>query len=186
MKFIKWTSLTFLIISMVVILFRGWIFRNTISYKSIGDRKNFLATDEKLIEFIEMNSTNETVPSVENIIKKSLNITSQQLSYTSSLSKTDPNKLIHTGAAHCVGYASFFTTICNGLLEKSKLSDQWVAKAKVGQLYFLDTNIHQYFSSPFFKDHDFVVIEKQETGEFFAVDPTVSDYLRIDFVTSIN
>ena len=35
----------------------------------------------------------------------------------------------------------------------------------------------------FFKDHDFVTIENKETGEIFAVDPSVNDYLFIDFVT---
>jgi hypothetical protein len=186
MKFIKWVGLIFLLVSIVLILFRGWIFRNTVSYKSIGDRKNYHATDKKLVEFTETNPTRETAPTVESIIKKSLDITSQQLRYSSYSSKTNPNKLIYTGEAHCVGYASFFTTLCNGILEKHKLSDQWIAKAKVGQLYFFDVNIHQYFSSPFFKDHDFVVIENQRTGQTFSVDPTVSDYLYIDFVTFNN
>jgi len=53
----------------------------------------------------------------------------------------------------------------------------------VEQLYFLGTNIHKYFNSSFFKDHDFVTIENKTTGEIFAVDPTVNDYLRIDFIT---
>jgi hypothetical protein len=183
MKFIKRISLAFLVVGIVVILLRGWTFRNTVIYRSIGDRKNFQVTDKKLAEIFSTNADSKTYSSIESIIERSLNLTSGQLRFTNSSGISDPNKLIYTGTAHCVGYASFFTIICNGLLQKHGLADQWVAKAKVGELYFLDINVHQFFSSPFFKDHDFVVIENQKTGEFFAVDPTVNDYLHIDFVT---
>ncbi len=60
---------------------------------------------------------------------------------------------------------------------------QWVARSQIGQLYFLGTYVHPYFHSPFSKDHDFVIIENKTTGEIFAVDPTVSDYLFIVFIT---
>ena len=62
------------------------------------------------------------------------------------------------------------------------MSSTWTCTARVGQIYFLSTNIHEYFSDPFFKDHDFATIENSKTGEIYAVDPTVSDYLSIDFI----
>ena len=63
------------------------------------------------------------------------------------------------------------------------MADKWNAKPQIGQLYFLGTNIHKYFNSSFFEDHDFVTIENKSTGEILAVDPTVNDYLNIDFIT---
>ena len=42
----------------------------------------------------------------------------------------------------------------------------------------------KFKASKLFKDHDFVTIENKITEEIVAVDPTVNDYLRIEFVTN--
>jgi len=154
-----------------------------VTYKSVGLRTNYSATDDKLVDFINASADEQTDPDIETIIKLGLSITSGQLNFTADKNDTDPNKLITSKTAHCVGYATFFATTCNHLLDKYNLADTWTAKPQVGQLYFLGTNVHQYFNTPFFKDHDFATIENKTTGQIFAVDPTVSDYLFIDFVT---
>lgn len=183
MKIIKRIVLTILILTAVGLLFRGWFYRHLVSYKSVGIRTNYLATDEKLTKYIDSSIDKQSEPHIEQIIKLGLSITSRQLNFTSNKNDIDPNKLINSKTAHCVGYASFFATTCNYLLKKYNLADKWTAVSKIGQLHFLGTNIHKYFNSSFFKDHDFVTIENKETGETFAVDPTVNDYLKIDFIT---
>jgi len=188
MKFIKRTLLIILIISTVGLLFRGWFYRHLVTYKSDGIKTNYFATNIKLTDYIDANTDNQTDPDIKQIIKLGLSITSRKLNFTADKNDTDPNKLIISKTAHCVGYASFFATTCNYLLEKFNLSDTWTAKPQVGQLKFLGTNIHAYltkfFDDPdFIKDHDFVTIENKKTGEILAVDPTVNDYLRIDFIT---
>jgi hypothetical protein len=183
MKFVKRAILSILILHMVGILFRGWLYRHLITYHSVGPRTIYPATDAKLIDFINANLEGQTVVDIKQIIKLSLSITSTQLSFTSGQNEVDPNKLIRSRTAHCVGYASFFATTCNYLLDQYNLADSWQAKPHAGQLYFLGNNIHSYFNSPFFKDHDFVTIENKTTGEILAVDPTVNDYLYIDFIT---
>ncbi len=183
MKFIKRILLTILILTTVGLLFRSWFYRHLVTYKSVGLRTNFSATEKKLTDYIEANTDEQTNPDIERIIKLGLSITSKQLNFTADKNDVDPNKLITTNAAHCVGYASFFATTCNYLLRRYNLADIWTAKPQIGQLYFLGTNIHNYFNSAFFKDHDFVTIENKTTEEFFAVDPTINDYLCIDFIT---
>lgn len=183
MKFIKRTLLTILILTTVGLLFRGWFYRHLVTYKSVGLRTNYSATDKKLTDYIDANTDKQTKPDIEQIIKLGLSITSKQLNFTADKNDVDPNKLITTNTAHCVGYVSFFATTCNYLLNKYNLADTWTAKPQVGQLYILGTNIHKYFKTSFFKDHDFVTIENKTTGEIFAVDPTVNDYLYIDFIT---
>ena len=189
MKFIKRTLLIILILSTVGLLFRGWFYRHLLTYKSDGIRTNYLATNIKLTDYIDANTDNQTDLDIKQIIKLGLSITSRKLNFTANKKNdTDPNKLIISKTAHCVGYASFFATTCNYLLEKYNLSDTWTAKPQVGQLDFLGTNIHKYFTRffkdrNFIKDHDFVTIENKKTGEILAVDPTVNDYLRIDFIT---
>ena len=189
MKFIKRTLLIILILSTVGLLFRGWFYRHLVTYKSDGIRTNYLATNIKLTDYIDANTDNQTDPDIKQIIKLGLSITSRKLNFTANKKNdTDPNKLIISKSAHCVGYASFFATTCNYLLEKYNLSDTWTAKPQAGQLNFLGTNIHIYFTKffkdrNFIKDHDFVTIENKKTGEILAVDPTANDYLRIDFIT---
>lgn len=183
MKIIKRILLTLLVLTTVGLLFRGWIYRHLVTYKSVGHRTNYSATESKLVDYINANTDEQTDHNIEDIIKRGLSITSGQLNFTANKNDTDPNKLITSRTAHCVGYASFFATTCNHLLDKYSLADTWTAKPQVGQLYFLGANIHKYFNSSFLKDHDFVTIENKRTGEIFAVDPTLNDYLYIDFIT---
>jgi len=183
MKFIKRTVLTILVLTTVGLLFRGWIYRHLVTYKSVGLRTTYLATDNKLIDYIDISVDKQTDPDIKQIVKLGLSITSRQLNFTDNKNDIDPNKLISSRTAHCVGYASFFATTCNYLLKKHNLSGDWTARPQIGQLYFLGTNIHPYFNSAFFKDHDFVTIENKSTGEIFAVDPTINDYLWIDLIT---
>jgi hypothetical protein len=183
MKFIKRTLLTILFITIIGFLFRGWFYRHLVTYKSVGLRANYQATDLKLTDYIDASIEKQTDPNIEQIIKQGLSITARQLNFTSNKNDIDPNKLIYSKSAHCVGYASFFATTCNYLFDKYNVTDNWIAKAQVGKLYFLGTNIHKYFNSSFFKNHDFVTIENKTTGKIYAVDPTVNDYLCIDFIT---
>lgn len=182
MKIIKRIFLIILTLTIVGLVFRNWFYRHLITYKSVGLRTNYPATNRRLIGYIDANNISQNDIAIESIIKHSLALTSNKLSYTAGKNQNDPNKLIVTQKAHCVGYASFFATTCNYLLQKNGLDNTWKAKPRIGQLYFLGTNVHRYFDSPFFKDHDFVTIENKKTGQTLAVDPTVDDYLLIDFV----
>jgi hypothetical protein len=183
MKLIKRTLLFFLFITIVVLSFRGWFYRHLIIYKSIGIRENYKATEERLIDYIEISVDEIKNPKIEEIVNVGLEITSKHLNFSFSKNDSDPNKLIITKKAHCVGYASFFATTCNHLLKKYNFNESWVAKPQIGQLYFMGTNIHKYFNSPFLKDHDFVILENKETKEIIAVDPTIYDYFFINLVT---
>lgn len=185
MKNLKPLTLIFLILIAVGILLRGPVYRSLVFYKSIGQRKSYSLTSNKLANYINTSTETLNALKIEQIIKISLSITSKQLNFTAEKNDIDPNKLIVSKKAHCVGYSAFFATTCNYLLKRHKLSSNWVAKPQVGQLYLWGINIHQFFNSPFFKDHDFVIIENKTTDRIIAVDPTVNDYLRIDGVSYI-
>lgn len=183
MKLMKKVFITLTLLLAVGLVFRGWLYRTFIAYKEVGIRAEIPAQDENLIAYIEAGAGEEIDPDVKEIVRLALSETSEHLSFTFEKSDIDPNSLVVSRSAHCVGYALFFTAACNLLLKKYQLSDHWAAKPRIGQLYLFDTNIHKYFNSPFFKDHDFVIIENKSTGERLAVDPTVDDYLGIKFVT---
>jgi hypothetical protein len=163
-------------------VFRGWLYRHAVTYTSVGLRTNYPATDHQLIGLIDENARQATDPDIRQIIQLALSITAGQLQYTAEKNDADPNLLIHSKKAHCVGYAAFFATTCNALIKKYHLNPAWTAQPRIGQLWFLGINVHPCFQDPFFKDHDFVTIENPETGAVIAVDPTIHDYLGINWV----
>ena len=183
MKFIKRTFYYLIVFCLIIIIFKGWLYRNLIEYRSIGIRPNYDLNDENFKSYIHSKDDLNENREVKSIIKLALSITSNHLNFTAEKNNIDPNKLFYTRNAHCIGYASFFSTTCNYLFEKNNLSKNWIAKPEIGQLYIMGNNIHTFFNSPFFKDHDFVIIENRFTNEYFVVDPTIHDYFSIDFIT---
>jgi hypothetical protein len=183
MKFIKRAILAILILTTVAYLFRGWLYRNIVTYYTTGIRTNYSVTNDELSNHIDSISALQNDLNIKQTIALALSITSNQLIFSTSKNDNDPNDLINSKIAHCIGYASFFTTTCNYLLKRNDLVGNWIAKPQVGELYVFGINIHDYFKSSFFKDHDFVTIENEKTGQIFAVDPTVHDYLHIDFIS---
>lgn len=183
MKFTKRSFLSILILVTILCILRGWLYRNIVTYKSIGQRQVYLPRDKKLISSFEANVDDNKKIDIKGIIEFGLSSTAKHLHYSVNPKTNDPNKLIYTKTAHCVGYSSFFATTCNYLLKKYNLDKDWKAKPQIAQLFIFKTNIHQFFSSSFFKDHDIVLIENQSTGETFAVDPTMNDYLYIDYIS---
>lgn len=94
MKTFKRILWAILILTIVGFLFRGWIYRHVITYKSIGQRINYSATNNKLIDFIEKGANKNNDINVKDIIEQSLSLTSQQLNFTTCKNDNDPNKLI--------------------------------------------------------------------------------------------
>jgi len=72
MKFIKRTILTILILIAVGLLFRGWFYRHLITYKSVGLRTNYAATNEKLVDYINANIDKQADTDIEQIIELGL------------------------------------------------------------------------------------------------------------------
>lgn len=121
--------------------------------------------------------------SIERIIKRSLDFTATQLRFTSDKNNIDPNLLFTSKAANCVGYAAFFNTTCLALLRKEKLENRFQVKHIRGKLTLLGFDLHQLTSSPFFRDHDFNVVEHLETGKKVYLDASLQDVLGIGLVS---
>ncbi|MCL1937122.1 MAG: hypothetical protein FWF52_01840 [Candidatus Azobacteroides sp.] len=186
MKTLKRTFLIILILLTIGILLRGTLYRNIVAYESIGQRMNYEITNDKLTQYIKENCREKDNADIKEIIKTGLSLTSKILNFTFSKNDCNPNKLIDLQTANCVGYAAFFSTVCNYQLKRHNLSEEWIAQPEIGQIYVFGVNIHRYFNFLFFKDHDFVIIKNKKTKETYAVDPSIYDYLYISFVTLKN
>ena len=181
MAMFKKITLFILLASILAFTTRGFVFRSLIIYESIGQRKEYELQDKRLESLIETACQESEISTIEDVIEHSLSITAKRLKFTFEKNDKNPNDLIDSETAHCVGYAHFFTTTCNYLIFKHKLNG-WKAEPNIGQLYFLQWNIHEFFSSPFFKNHDFVIIENKNSESKYAVDPTLYDYFRINYI----
>ena len=166
---------------LLIILFRGMIFRSLISYTSIDTRERIEITNSNFLDKIKSKSTKSTIE-IEDIIKIARSITNEELSFSKGQVSRDPNELIMTHRANCIGYSAMFNSIANYLIKKNGLKNKFEAKHRIGRLELLGLNLHQLFDSPFFKEHDFNEIINLQTSEVISIDPSVSDYMWIDFV----
>jgi uncharacterized protein YxeA len=183
MKILKRIVYSILIIALITILFKGVIFRSFVYYKAISEKTNYTINQNNLKNEIEdlINTQNEF--KINSLINESLKFTSNKLSFTFTKNENNPNVIFKTTTANCVGYATFFSATFNYIVSKYNLSNTWRALPQKGQLYLFNINVHSYLNSPFFKDHDFVIVSNLQTGEQFAIDPTVHDYFGIDYVS---
>lgn len=182
MQILKRITLIIIILVTVAVVFRGCIFRHMVTYKSFGIREEYTITDPTFKNLVDGHVANQDLMDITDVINSSLSLTSKQLHFTASNNELDPNQLVTSRTAHCVGYTNFFATVCNSIIQKQNLSDEWKATARIGHLYLFGTDIHVYFKTSFFKDHDFVTLENKTSGEVLAVDPTLHDYSCIRLV----
>ena len=167
------------ILFIVLIAFRGSIYRLIISYDDIGNRQNVQLTNEKLISKINHNISNINID-LNTIVEVANQITNEELSFTMSESSNNPNEIFDEKKANCVGYSSLFNSITTYIIFKNNLQDEIVAEHKIGEIYLFGVNLHQFFESQFFKDHDFNEIRNQKSGEQIFIDPSLSDNFRIN------
>jgi len=171
------------IIIILTILFRGFLYRTSVNYLKIKIRPNIKLIDKKLIEEINEQTENRTL-SIEEIIKLSNRITSKNLDFTFDKTSNNPNVIYELKQANCIGYSSLFNSIGNHIIRKQKLTDKYEFVHLVGKLNVFGFNVHNFINSPFFRDHDYNEIKDKQTGKMKFVDPSLRDYLRIEYVTS--
>lgn len=173
----------FLII--LIIVFRGFLFRTFINYSKINVRNNITLTDKNLILKINNLSDGKNM-NIQEIINLSNKITSDELSFTFDKVSNNPNHSHKLKKANCIGYSSLFNSIGNYLLNKYHLNKKYEFNHCVGKIYFLQFDIHKLFQSSFFKNHDFNELKNKQTGKSEFIDPSLSDYLNIDRIKCTN
>jgi len=170
------------ILILIIVLFREIIYRLAINYRTIGIRTEIEITNKELIKLIETKSKDREVDFKE-ILKIADEITIEELKFTIDRASNNPNELINTKKANCIGYSAMYNSITNYLIKQNRLQDKIEARHKIGQLDLFGINLHQFFENSFFKDHDFNEIENKETGQIILIDPSISDYLYIKRVS---
>jgi len=178
-RFIKALGLFLL----VIFLFRGWVYRATVSYVPVGERPHIALQDEDLIALLQTQRIKEPL-SLKEIARIANKMTCRKLQFIGQSASANPNGILKTGKANCMGYAALCNAIAQYLIEANQSSQKFETKHLVGKMYFLGFDLHQFFSDPFFRDHDYNQIRNLETGEMIWLDPSVSDYSGIQLIVS--
>jgi hypothetical protein len=172
-----------LIATVLLIGCRGWLYRLLIRYQPVAERELVPLRVAGLQQ--EIASLSPAPPlTLEDIRDIAFALTTRQLSFSRRAASADPNTAWTTGRAHCVGYAALFHAIAHELIRQYGLEDQLEARHLVGKLELLGLDLHRFFDSPFFADHDYNLLRDRHTGETIRVDPSVGDYLWIKSVRS--
>lgn len=177
-KFLK----ILLALVLAAVLFKGWIYRHVVHYKQVGTRETIPLTDEKLLAEIDSVISGKAL-GFEEIIETAKLITNKRLRFKLGKVSKNPNELLQSGEANCIGYSALFNAIVQYLIAKQGLSGSVEARHLIGKLDVFGINLHQFFADPFYKDHDFNQVINIKTGVSVWIDPSVSDYLGIDRVT---
>ena len=172
---------SFIFLVVLLFLFRAWIFRAVVKYKIIDHRPSISLSDDLLLKYID-SETGRRPLTLQRIAEAAGKITTRELAFSASVSLTNPNLTLRQGQTNCIGYSAAFNSICQYLIERDQLQDQFRSTHLVGQLKLFDNNLHQFFQDPFWANHDFNLLEDLQTGEKIYSDPTLNDYLGIDRV----
>ncbi len=161
---------------LLLFLFRSVLYRYTINYTPIKEIKAIPLIDKKVIAAIEVEIGNEQLD-LQKITNISTKITNQYLKFTFQRASNNPNKIVLTGKANCVGYAALYSAVANYLINKAESQNRFQSKHLVGKLDFLGIDLNALFTSPFYKNHDYNLIEDKKTGVVLLIDPSLDDYL---------
>ena len=130
------------------------------------------AIDEVLIDYILTVNNQGKIVSVKPLIYDL-----PDLKFTFQRASNNPNKIVLTGKGNCIGYAALFSAVANYLINKAEGQDRFQSKHLVGKLDFLGIDLNALFTSPFYKNHDYNLIEDKKTGVVLLIDPSIDDYL---------
>lgn len=161
------------------LLLKGVIFRQLFHYQHFEERYSQQLTDEAFQQHIQ----NTKVTDLASIAQQAHLLTAKQLSFTFQAASNQPNELLQTNKANCVGYAALFQAIATLLIQQNGLEDQIEVRHVVGKIHFLGVDLHQIIQHPFFKNHDFNQLHNLKTGELLYTDTSVYDYLHIQYVS---
>ena len=152
-------------------------FERGLSYKLIGYRDYTQQLDKKHLNQINYRFGYAYDATEKDLLRFVLGNTSGVLNFdmhTNTLQ--NPNAILDRKSGHCKMYSYVMASTYNQLAKLNKISGN--CRVAYGHVYLYGVNLHQFFSSSFFRDHDFCVV-KNKSG-VHAVDAILYDYLMID------
>lgn len=155
--------------------------RAFVRYENIGQRSHAERLGNGMQAVVKELGPQTDDGNIHAAIRWVLGFVGSQLQFSTDALSSNPDIVLQTGKAHCVGYAKLFVAIFESGKENWDLAE-WRATVQIGKLKVAGMDVHTLFSSPFLKDHDYVRLENSRTKEIISVDPTLYDYAGIRYI----
>ncbi|QQS06223.1 MAG: hypothetical protein IPK50_04850 [Fibrobacterota bacterium] len=157
---------------------RGAIFRLCVSYHPIGERAIPPRTPAVASAWFYAHGFIFSDPEV--LADRALDFTDDHLVYRFSRTSSDPDRLLESHRAHCVGYALLCASAIRTGLASSGLDKNWSVHARVVKLSLFGVDVHPYLPGAFFRDHDVVELREKSSGRSIWLDPSLHEVVGID------
>ena len=173
MRVFRRLILFLLLATAVLWLTRASIYRAIVHYRIVGERGDVLPLQVSMIGSMGLDLA----------IDAAMDTTAARLHFSTGAVTNDPRELLHGGPANCIGYAALCTSLLKGHLERAGLGGRYKVEAVIGKLYVGDQDLHAFFTSPFWKNHDVVRITDRTDNKVIVLDPTLYDHVGIGRVS---
>jgi len=160
------------------LFFKTAIYSGITFYDITQSAKTIELDDETIKQEIDNFLKSNKEPTIEELIKEALSITSEILEFSRRSASIDPNELRTTRKTHCVGYAALSNSIINYGLKKMENSEYKSTHWR-GKIYLLGLELTNKSDDSFFKDHDFVEITNSNKNVRLRIDPSLYEFTRI-------
>lgn len=165
--------LLFLLVALVLLwLFRSAVYRTLVRYEVVGLRAP--------VGIFNQDASGAT--ELDKAMRVALDTTAARLHFSTGKVSNDPQSLIHGGAANCIGYTALCAALLKAKLEAAGLGEEYTVEAVIGKLYIGEQDLHAFFTSSFWKDHDVVRVRAKASNEVWLLDPTLYDVAGIGLV----
>lgn len=155
---------------------------NHFCYKPIDQRAIIKLTDNILKNKYDEWLKSQSEFDLEQAIAFVLRTERTYLSFKVAKCPSNPNELLAAHYTHCVGFSSFFAASMDYILNQTNNAKRYTVKHLVGKVHFLNVDLHQFTTDPFWTDHDFnVVIDNVHHKEIY-IDASLYDFTNKPFV----
>jgi hypothetical protein len=157
--------------------------KSTFSYSILKERSSSTISNDSLKKELRNWIRQNPETSIEDLTDHILEMTADQLNFSFGKCSSDPDKLVTERKANCIGYSSFFNSLMEQAFAELKWTKRYNCKHYVGKIWMGKQNINALFKNPFFKDHDFNIINDLQDNSQIAVDPSLYEYLGVQRVS---
>lgn len=154
-------------------------FASKLSYSIISESGVIALKNDSLKMQINLYLQKHPAATIDSLTDFILDLTANQLRFSFGKCSSNPNQLKYNSEANCIGYAALFNSVMNYALTKKAFSGKYKCRHYRGKVWHNGQEMTAIFNDPFFKDHDFNIIENSFTGEKTGIDPSLYDYLGI-------
>jgi len=133
------------------------------------------------MELIDLRCKKELL-NLESIHEIAMDLTTESLTFSFKTSSSHPDRAFISGEANCVGYAALYSAIVNYILVKKRLNSRFMVSHLRGKIRFFSFDIHQMFTSDYFRDHDYNRLVDLTKKTSISSDASLADYSLIKYI----